>query len=1497
MANEFTILARVRLDTADIQSQLDRLQGRNIGIHADTQDFELSISVANAIMNEFIDIARDMVEQVAELDSAITEFRKVSDLSGESLDNYVSELGELGKQVARTTSEMVDGATQFKKSGFTEEESKTLALIAAEYQNIADEAISSGEAANFIISQIKAFNIEATNAEHIINAVNAVSNNFAVSSADLATNIGKASAALAVGGNTYEETLGLMTSITEINRNGSRSARALVSIQSRLNQVLDETSSTGKKLTEWYESHNIALYDEEGQLRSLYDIMGDVAKQWDTLSENEQRYFLLTQAGANQSANLGALLTNFETAINATTTALNSNGSALKENAAYMDSIEARTNLLKADFQTLAVDIIDSKLVKSVLSLSSSLLQLADTGLGQTLIKIGMLSGIGWGATSLLHVSNVLPNIIGQFTTFGNVLSGLESGTIGLGTALVGLHGYILPLIAIGSTAFILISNYIERVKALDLDIDHLTQSIGNYEQRLTTINQQYQDNIANTEGSARAADFYINKLEDLGDYTKLSNEKQQEYHSILETLIETVPSLASIIDLETNSIIGGTDALRENTQAWKENAIQQAYQERLVEVYRNYAQVQIELTERQTELQRLQLREAQLTNEVTNTMIRQGRIMTELEKLKRNINPTDEELDKIESLEQEYADLDIQLAKYKDELQDVSYKDIPEHEQAIEALNSALDEASNQVDITEASMAALGSTSEETGSIIETNTVPSVEQLHTNLQDINDTIDAVQAELDVLNTAQEEYNETGGITVDTLQKLLELDAEYINALFDENGQLNLNADTISGLIDGKNVLLDRLAAEAIATYAVEEADRQLANQMSDTTEVSNDTAGSLEQAALAAIESGAGASFAADAWANFYNIMAGLGSELDNTHFQKFTQNVQSYASNVLGLISSVKTGLGGWKPTGTGSGSHGTGSKRTGGSKTSTTSQKTETELIVAAHNDLIARLESEYSLLEAQGASSDALYKKAQEIRDEYNKTITELQNSEEYLNNDEKALKTVNEQLEKWYNWQIKVVQEIKKANESYETIAGLLESEFNLMEHQGKSVDELVAKIKEIQNNLHQQAEYYRDILAHAEEYGLTADDIAEIQTKINKLGSDWWEWQDKLNGLVEQTKEEYAKLLEEFQKTLEAQEASLNAQKDAILALQGAMQDYYQGQIDDIDAQIQGLQNANSELEKQVELEEKLDALARAKQQKVLAYVNGSWQYINDPDATSKAQKDLDELKRQRKLEEEIAALESEKQVLEELRDSWGNMTDEYEKKQDEWLIAQELGINTALDGWQRLVEGASYWATQYMGIMQALTQNANLQSIVASGGVVSTAGVQSKLEDSPYYNKSYNPNVDYSAKILNAETLDEVIHWAGYRDAKIAGEGLTPEHDTQWFIDKWKAEHPGQYASGTLSATGGLSLVGEHGAELRVLNRGDGIVPSNMTKNLMKWGSMSPSQYAVSAINGNGKNMSVTIQTLSLPNVLDGQGFVDYVKNNMFGQMLSFVH
>lgn len=182
------------------------------------------------VIQLFSQVIREAVSAVFELDEAVTEFKKVSDLSGDALDDYTEKLGKMGQEVARTRAEMVDAATAFRKSGYSDEESATLARVATMYQNVADEAISAGESADFIISQMKAFNIEAEDAEHIIDAINEVSNNFAVSSTDLATNIGKASAALAVGDNTMEESLGLMTAIIEITRNGAKASRGDMSL-------------------------------------------------------------------------------------------------------------------------------------------------------------------------------------------------------------------------------------------------------------------------------------------------------------------------------------------------------------------------------------------------------------------------------------------------------------------------------------------------------------------------------------------------------------------------------------------------------------------------------------------------------------------------------------------------------------------------------------------------------------------------------------------------------------------------------------------------------------------------------------------------------------------------------------------------------------------------------------------------------------------------------------------------------------------------------------------------------------------------------------------------------------------------------------------------------------------------------------------------------------------------------------------------------------------
>ncbi len=85
----------IKTELSDINKETEKLKKSN-------KDLGLTYQQLSMIADSCIDALRNMSTQVLELDSAITDFKKVSDLQGESLNNYVGNLTEAGKQVART---------------------------------------------------------------------------------------------------------------------------------------------------------------------------------------------------------------------------------------------------------------------------------------------------------------------------------------------------------------------------------------------------------------------------------------------------------------------------------------------------------------------------------------------------------------------------------------------------------------------------------------------------------------------------------------------------------------------------------------------------------------------------------------------------------------------------------------------------------------------------------------------------------------------------------------------------------------------------------------------------------------------------------------------------------------------------------------------------------------------------------------------------------------------------------------------------------------------------------------------------------------------------------------------------------------------------------------------------------------------------------------------------------------------------------------------------
>ena len=116
-SSNYSILVDAELDLKKIQQQLKSISGQKITLDSSSlkdvssnadaaeravSDLGLTFQQANMIMSQSVEIISSMVSQVYDLDSSITELRKVSDLQGKSLNKYVDKLADAGQIVART---------------------------------------------------------------------------------------------------------------------------------------------------------------------------------------------------------------------------------------------------------------------------------------------------------------------------------------------------------------------------------------------------------------------------------------------------------------------------------------------------------------------------------------------------------------------------------------------------------------------------------------------------------------------------------------------------------------------------------------------------------------------------------------------------------------------------------------------------------------------------------------------------------------------------------------------------------------------------------------------------------------------------------------------------------------------------------------------------------------------------------------------------------------------------------------------------------------------------------------------------------------------------------------------------------------------------------------------------------------------------------------------------------------------------------------------------
>lgn len=371
------------------------------------------LTVSQIVMKLYSSLKK-MVSAVIDIDTAMTELKKVTDETSTVYAKYLDDASVRAKKLGATIADTVTASADFARLGYTLDEAAQLADAALVYKNVGDGIEDVSQASESIISTMKAFGIEAENAISIVDKFNEVGNNFAISSEGVGEALRRSASALAAGNNTLDESIALITAANSVVQDADVVGTTMKTVSMYLRAAKTEAEEAGEStegmansVSELREellaltNGKVDIQIDENTFKSTYQIMKELADVWGELTDITQAN-ILEQIGGKRNANVvSSMLENFNVAEDVVKTAANSAGSALKENEKYLDSINGKIAEFKATFEELSMTLIDSDFVKQVIELGTGLLDVLNV-LAKVIDKVGGLNTVLYVTVGIL---------------------------------------------------------------------------------------------------------------------------------------------------------------------------------------------------------------------------------------------------------------------------------------------------------------------------------------------------------------------------------------------------------------------------------------------------------------------------------------------------------------------------------------------------------------------------------------------------------------------------------------------------------------------------------------------------------------------------------------------------------------------------------------------------------------------------------------------------------------------------------------------------------------------------------------------------------------------------------------------------------------------------------------------------------------------------------------------------------------------------------------
>ena len=362
---------------------------------------------SSSMLHGFMGAVSGALGYAKDLDKSLNDIRIVTGYNTDQMSKFAEEANRAAKALSSTTTDYTNASLIYYQQGLGEDEIAKRTEVTLKMANAA--GVSAQKVSDQMTAVWNNFDDGSKSLEYYADVMTALGAATASSTDEISAGLNKFAAVAETVGLSYEYATAALATVTSTTREsadivGTAFKTLFARIQGlNLGETLDD-GTTLNKYSQALEKVGICIFQSNGEMKEMNDILDEMGAKWGTMSKDQQTALAQTVAGVRQYTQLVALMDNWDFFKENVKTAETATGALQEQADIYAESWEASSKRVKAAAEGIYDKLIDEDFFIGV----NNVLEGTLTQVGNLIDGLGGLPGI------LTVVSNLMLKAFGK---------------------------------------------------------------------------------------------------------------------------------------------------------------------------------------------------------------------------------------------------------------------------------------------------------------------------------------------------------------------------------------------------------------------------------------------------------------------------------------------------------------------------------------------------------------------------------------------------------------------------------------------------------------------------------------------------------------------------------------------------------------------------------------------------------------------------------------------------------------------------------------------------------------------------------------------------------------------------------------------------------------------------------------------------------------------------------------------------------------------------